>query len=1160
MNNFVHLHVHSEYSLLDGSARVKDLVRRTKELGMNSIALTDHGNMYGILEFYKTCLDEGIKPILGSEVYVTDTSLYEKNPKNRHYFHLVLLAENNKGYENLMKIVSIGNVDGYYYRPRVDYEVLKEYSEGIIATSACISGEVQDYILRGDYDGAREKALFYEEIFGKRNFFLELQDHKMEEQKVINKGLLELSEDTGIDLIASNDSHYLSRDDDIAHDVLLCIQTGKTVNDENRMKFPSNEFYLKSPEEMYELFSYAPEALENTQKIADRCHVDIEFHKTKLPHFSVPEGYSNEEYLRYLIEKGLENNYEEITEEIKERYEFEFKTIKEMGYIDYFLIVWDFVRFAKEQDIPVGPGRGSAAGSIVSYALGITNVDPLKHHLLFERFLNPERVSMPDIDIDFCYERREEVIDYVIDKYGHDKVAQIVTFGTMAAKGAIRDVGRALDIPYGKCDSIAKMVPNALNMTLDKALDISKELKTAYEKDYEVKRIIDIAKAVEGLPRHTSTHAAGVLITGSEVTDYVPLTRNDDTICTQFNMIELEELGLLKMDFLGLRTLTVIKDSLEAIERNYGIKIDLDEIDYEDPEVLELFKTANTIGIFQFESPGMRRFLKELKADQFEDLVAANSLFRPGPMDQIPQFIASKHDHTKISYIHPQLEEILKPTYGCIVYQEQVMQIVRKIGGYSFGRADLVRRAMSKKKMAEMEKERRVFIYGEKDEDGNIIVPGAIRNGVDEESATKIYDLMIAFANYAFNKSHSVAYAVVAFQTAYLKRYYPKEFMAALISSIVSDTKQVVLYLEESKRLGIEILRPDVNYSFNKFSVEDEGIRFGLLAIKGIGGAVIDSVVGAREEGGKFTDLKDFITRVSDYKAHILNKRAMEGFIRSGSLDSLIPSRAKAISVYEDILTSHVSEQKRNIKGQVDLFGNIMGEETSDFISYPNIPEFTKSELLEMEKETTGVYITGHPLDEYEEIINKINRYTIGEIKTKDETENNLFHDGKFMKIGGMIINVRRMLTKKNDLMAFVTIEDLIDSIECIIFPKVYDKYVEYLKEGEVVSVKGRLQVSDAEDTKIIVEEIIPIDKEIEKSKANKLFIRMDTIDNREQFRTVLDILNEYRGSTDVIFYFQKENSTTKNNKIKIDSDKFNDISDLLIGKAELNESDIILR
>lgn len=1154
MTNFVHLHVHSEYSLLDGSARIDDLVKRTKELGMNSIALTDHGSMYGVIQFYKACEKYGIKPIIGSEIYITNQSRFEKTTANRKYYHLVLLAKNNVGYQNLMKLVSEGFTTGYYYRPRIDYEVLKEYSEGLISTSACIGGEIQTLILEGNYEAAKEKALFYESIFEKGNFFLELQDHGMPEQKIINEGLLKLNQETGIPLIAANDSHYLNKEDYMAHDVLLCVQTGKTINDEDRMKFPGQEFYLKSPDEMAELFSYAPEAIENTQKIADMCDVNIEFHNLKLPHFDAPEGIGNEEYLRYLIIEGLKDRYGEITEDIEKRFLYEFNTIVEMGYVDYFLIVWDFVRFAKEKEIPVGPGRGSAAGSIVSYALHITDIDPLRFGLLFERFLNPERVSMPDIDIDFCYERREEVIDYVIEKYGEDKVAQIVTFGTMAARGAIRDVGRALDIPYGKCDTIAKLVPNELNMTLDRALEISKELYKYYTEDYEVKRLIDIALAVEGLPRHTSTHAAGVLITGSSVTDYVPLTRNDEIIATQFNMIELEELGLLKMDFLGLRTLTVIKDAVDSVRRNRGIELDMDKIDLEDSEVLELFKYANTLGIFQFESAGMRRFLKELKADVFEDLVAANSLFRPGPMNQIPQFVLYKHEPSQVKYLHPKLQKILEPTYGCIVYQEQVMQIVREIGGYSFGQADLVRRAMSKKKMAVMEQERQKFIYGDVDSEGNVILNGAIRNGVDERSANKIFDLMIDFANYAFNKSHSVAYAVVAFQTAYLKKYYPVEYMAALISSIVSDTKQVSLYIEECKRLNIEVLRPDVNKSYKKFTVEGDNIRFGLLGIKGIGSNAINTIVKVRKDGGEFTSLKDFIVRVGAEDSTSVNKRTIEGLIRSGAMDDIIPSRSKAMAVYEGILSSNQMEQKRNVVGQFDLFGFSEEEESYD-IEYPNVPEFTKSELLEMEKESTGVYITGHPLEEYEDLINKINVYSIGEIMDSSNEEGHTeFHDGKFIKLAGMIISVKKMITKTKNLMAFVTIEDLVGSIECIVFPKVYDRFSSLLEEGKVVTVFGKLSVSDAEATKLLVERI----GDIQEENMQKLYLRFDSVEDKFKVNSVIQELNKFKGSSKVVFYYTNEKLTTTNNELTVDLSKKEEIVKSL--GYHLRATDIVVK
>lgn len=1155
MSNFVHLHVHSEYSLLDGSARIEDMVKKTKELGMNSLALTDHGSMYGIIQFYKACERYGIKPIIGSEVYITNQSRLEKNTANRKYFHLILLAKNNTGYKNLIKLVSEGFTTGYYYRPRIDYEVLKEYSEGLIGTSACISGEVQALILDGKYEEAKEKAYFYEDIFGKGNFYLELQDHGMPEQKIINEGLLKLNKETNIPLIAANDSHYLNKDDYISHDVLLCVQTGKTINDEERMKFPSSEFYLKSPEEMAELFSYAPEALENTQKIADMCDVEIEFHNLKLPHFDAPDGIENEEYLRHLITEGLRHRYGVITEEIEKRFLYEFNTIVEMGYIDYFLIVWDFVRFAKEKDIPVGPGRGSAAGSIVSYALEITDIDPLRFGLLFERFLNPERVSMPDIDIDFCYERREEVIDYVIEKYGEEKVAQIVTFGTMAAKGAIRDVGRALDIPYGKVDSIAKLVPIDLNMTIDRALDISKELNKYYTEDYEVKRLIDIALSVEGLPRHTSTHAAGVLITGSSVTDYVPLTRNDEIIATQFNMIELEELGLLKMDFLGLRTLTVIKDAVDSVKRNRGISLNMDDIDLEDAKVLKLFEKSDTLGIFQFESAGMRRFLKDLKADVFEDLVAANSLFRPGPMNQIPQFVLSKHDPKQVKYIHPKLKEILEPTYGCIVYQEQVMQIVRLIGGYSFGQADLVRRAMSKKKMSVMEQERYKFIYGDVDETGNVILDGAIRNGVDEKSANRIFDLMIDFANYAFNKSHSVAYAVVAFRTAYLKHYYPVEYMAALISSIMGQTKQVALYIEECKRLGIEVLRPDVNKSFKKFTVEGDNIRFGLLGIKGIGAGAIDAVVKARKEGGNFTSLKDFIVRVGAVDNLAVNKRSLEGFIRSGAMDDIIPGRSKAMGVYEGILSSNQMELKRNIVGQFDLFGTAEGVEDNFDVEYPNVPEFTKSELLEMEKDSTGVYITGHPLEEYEDLINRINIYSIGEIMdNSEETLHTEFHDGKYIKLAGMIISVKKMITKTKNLMAFITIEDLVGSIECIVFPKMYDRYSSLLEEGKVVTVFGKLSVSDAEPTKILAERIADIQEE----NSKKLFIRFDSKNDTFKINSVIQELNKFKGSSKVVFYYTEQNLQSTNDKLTVDLGKIEELKKSL--QHHLKETDIVAK
>ncbi|MDX9918238.1 MAG: DNA polymerase III subunit alpha [Gudongella sp.] len=857
-SKFVHLHVHTEYSLLDGSIRIKDLISQAKELGMDSVAITDHGAMFGIVQFYQEAKRQGIRPVLGCEVYVAMKSRFSRDPKDKSQYHLVLLAENNEGYENLMKLVSEGYVNGFYYKPRIDHELLRENSKGLIGLSACLGGEVQQYLMDNNYEGAKEAAILYDEIFGRGNFYLELQNHGIDEQIQVNENLRKLSEETGIPLIATNDVHYLRREDAVVHDVLLCVQTGKTVVDEDRMKFPSEEFYLKSPEEMYSLFPHDQKALENTVKIAERCNVEIEFGKLHLPDFELPEGTDKELYFKNLCIQGLKNRYSELTPEINERFEYELNVITQMGYIDYFLIVWDFIKFARDHNIMVGPGRGSAAGSIISYALNIIDIDPLKYGLLFERFLNPERITMPDIDIDFCYERREEVIQYVIEKYGADRVAQIATFGTMAARGAIRDVGRAINMPYGEVDYIAKQIPTELGITIERALEISKTLRDEYESNPETRQLIDYAKAVEGLPRHTSTHAAGVVISKEPITKYAPLLRNNDAITTQFTMLELEELGLLKMDFLGLRTLTVIRDSVDLIKKEHGNIVDFTKIEMNDPKVLQLFEKAETLGIFQFESAGMRAFLKDLKADSFEDLVAANSLFRPGPMNQIPTFVTCKHDPSQISYLHPSLESILNMTYGCIVYQEQVMEIVRSLGGYSFGRADLVRRAMGKKKMDVMEKERKNFIYGQSDEEGNILLSGAIRNGVDEKTASKIFDLMIDFANYAFNKSHSAAYAVIAYRTAWLKTYYPVEFMAALISSIMGDTAQVSLYVQECKRLGIKILPPDINHSEAKFTVDNRQIRYGLTAVKNVGANLISAIVRARKDG-KFKSFAEFI-------------------------------------------------------------------------------------------------------------------------------------------------------------------------------------------------------------------------------------------------------------------------------------------------------------
>ena len=1128
MNKFVHLHLHSEYSLLDGSTRINLLPKRVKELGMDAVALTDHGNMYGAIAFYKACKDQGVKPILGCEVYVSEKDMTIKDKTNKR-FHLILLAENNQGFKNIMKIVSLAFVDGYYYKPRVDKEVLKKYSKGIIATSACLGGEVQRLILDRDLEAAKAAALEYREIFGENNFFLELQDHGMPEQARVNRELIKISEELNLPLTVSNDVHYLDRDDAKSHDVLLCIQTGKTINEENRMKFPSDEFYLKSPDEMAALFPENKDALENTVTIANRCNVEIKFHEQHLPEFTVPEGYTHEDYLKKLALDGMYARYENVTDDIKERFDFEFNTIKNMGFVDYFLIVWDFIRYARKHEIQVGPGRGSAAGSIVSYCLGITDVDPLKFNLLFERFLNPERVSMPDIDIDFCYERREEVIEYVNRKYGESHVAQIVTFGTMAARNAIRDVGRALDMSYAKVDYIAKQVPQALNMTLKKALEISETFKGIYDSEEESRLLIDMALKLEGLPRHTSTHAAGVVISKDELTEYVPLTRNDKIIATQFNMIELEELGLLKMDFLGLRTLTVIRDAINLIRENEGKTISFEKFDYNDPDVLKMFAKSETLGVFQFESSGMRAFLKELKPDEFSDLVAANALFRPGPMKQIPKFVASKHDKSKISYIHPKLEPILKSTYGCIVYQEQVMQIVQQIGGYSLGRADIVRRAISKKKMKVMEEERQNFIYGNEKEG----VCGAIANGVDEKSANEIYDLIIDFADYAFNKSHSVAYSVVAYRTAWLKYYYPREFMAAQISTYTNDIKQVSLYIEEIKRLGIEILPPNINYSFKNFTVEDKKIRFGLKAVKNVGDNLIDVIVRGRDKG-KYKSLKDFVDKINAIDKSALNKRAVEALIRCGAMDDFEGNRAQYLAIYESVLSSSSSTAKNNVLGQFSLFENTNVSE-----DLPILRDFKQKDKLDMEKEVIGMYISGHPLDPYREIIEKSTNINTNQIFEK--YRENLLKYSK-VKVGGILKSKKTMITKNNKMMAFAALEDLFGTIELVIFPNVFSKYKDLIDDENVVFVEGHFQESEVEEPKILVDSI----SKIKMPTKNKLYISIDSMKNPNVIE-MKNVLKEYEGNTPVIFFEEDTRRAfgTESN-LWIDSTSFDEIKNRL--------------
>ena len=1073
--NFTHLHVHTEYSLLDGSNKINEYVARVKELGMNSAAITDHGAMYGVIDFYRAARAQGIKPILGCEVYVAPGSRFDREVTGAEdrYYHLVLLAENNQGYANLIKIVSAGFVEGYYYRPRVDKELLEKYHEGIICTSACLAGEVQRYLVRGLYDEAKKIALQYRDIFGKDNFFLELQDHGISEQQLVNQQLLRMSKETGIDLVATNDVHYTYAADADSHDILLCIQTGKKLQDEDRMRYEGGQYYVKSPEEMAQLFPYALQALENTQKIADRCNVEIEFGVTKLPRFDVPEGYTSWEYLNKLCYEGLAERYPVAqAEALKEKLQYELDIIQKMGYVDYFLIVWDFIKYARDNDIMVGPGRGSAAGSLVSYTLGITKLDPIRYNLLFERFLNPERVSMPDIDVDFCYERRQEVIDYVVRKYGKEKVVQIVTFGTLAARGVIRDVGRVLDIPYSVVDSVAKMVPQELNITIDKALQESPDLRKVYEEDEDMHRLIDMSKRLEGLPRHTSMHAAGVVICQKAADEYVPLSRGSDgSITTQFVMTTLEELGLLKMDFLGLRTLTVIQDAVKLAEKSSGKHIDMDHIDYDDKAVLDSLCTGKCDGVFQLESAGMKSFMKELKPNSLEDLIAGISLYRPGPMDFIPQYIKGKNDPQAVTYACPQLKPILEPTYGCIVYQEQVMQIVRDLGGYTLGRSDLLRRAMSKKKASVMEKERQNFVYGNAQEG----VPGCIRNGISEEVANKIYDDMIDFAKYAFNKSHAAAYAVVSYQTAWLKYYYPLEFMASLMTSVIDNPTKVAGYHLTCRQMGIEILPPDVNKGQSGFTVEDGKIRYGLSAIKSIGRPVIKALVEERERGGQYKSLKDFVQRMNGKD---INKRTIESFIKSGALDSLGGTRKQLMTVYSHVIDAVNQERKTSMTGQMSLF-DLMDDETKREyeVSMPDVGEYAKEELLAMEKDVLGFYVSGHPLEQYEAMWRKRISNVTTDFAPDEETGYPLVKDQAKAIIGGMITGKTIKYTKTNQTMAFLNVEDLVGVVEVIVFPKTYEKYRSLLEPDKKVFIIGRVAAEDDKPSKLICESIQEFEK-----------------------------------------------------------------------------------
>lgn len=1138
---FTHLHVHTEYSLLDGSSKIKELIAMTKDLGMDSIAITDHGVMYGVIDFYREAIANDIKPIIGCEVYVAARKRTDKDPQlDASSYHLVLLAENNIGYQNLMKLVSIGFVEGFYYKPRIDLELLEQYNEGIIALSACLGGHVQNKILTVSYDKAKEVALNYQRIMGEGNFFLELQDHGYKEQKQVNQELVRMSKETGIPLVATNDIHYTYKEDQAAHDILLCIQTNKKVNDEDRMRYKGGQFYLKSPDEMYELFPYAKDALKNTYDIAQRCHVDFEFGVTKLPKYDIPEGYDASSYLRKLCTEGLHARYSDPTDDIKERLEYELSVIEEMGYVDYFLIVWDFIKYAKDHDIMVGPGRGSAAGSIVAYALRITDIDPIKYNLIFERFLNPDRVSMPDIDIDFCYERRQEVIDYVVEKYGEEKVAQIITFGTMAARAVIRDVGRALDLPYAQVDKVAKMIPFELGITIGKALKINRELADIYNEDEETKYLLDMSMRLEGLPRHSSTHAAGVVICQEPVMEYVPLNANDGAITTQFTMTTLEELGLLKMDFLGLRTLTVIQNAVKLIKHR-GIEIDIDHMDYHDAAVYELIGSGKTEGIFQLESAGMKNFMKELKPNSLEDIIAGVSLYRPGPMDFIPKYIKGRHSQGNIEYTCPELEPILQPTYGCIVYQEQVMQIVRDLAGYTLGRSDILRRAMSKKKAKVMEKERKNFIYGNEEEQ----VIGCINNGISEKVANQIYDEMIDFAKYAFNKSHAACYAVVAYQTAWLKKYYPVEFMAALLTSVMYHGSKVSEYIGTCRHMDIALLPPDVNEGYANFSVSEGKIRYGLAAIKNVGRGAIKGLVAERKANGPFESITDFCERLGSE----INKRMLESLIKAGAFDSLKGSRKQYMHAYKAIMDSIIQTKKRSIEGQINLF-DFASAEDEDHTSFeeqlPDVGEFPEEALLTHEKEVLGIYLSGHPLDKHKEAIEELtNVRSLDFIYDEDESSPNKLYDGQDVTIGGMITTKTIKTTRNNKMMAFISLEDLYGVVEIIIFPNDYERNKDVLAEDAKIFIKGRVSLVEEQDSKIILQKLIPFDR-INQS----LYLKVKDFETYQMLENKLaKQLDAYKGTNQVIIYLEKEKTAKQ----------WDITSGVLIEKALLDELKLIL-
>lgn len=1131
MGGFVHLHVHTEYSLLDGFTKINGMMERVKELGMDAIAITDHGTMFGVIEFYKAARKHGIKPIIGCEVYTAPRRMEDKDPiKDKNQGHLVLLAKNNRGYQNLIKLVSESFVRGFYYKPRIDYALLKEHSEGLIVLSACIAGDIQQLLLQGQYQQAKALALDLKETFGP-DFYLELQDHQLPEQKQLNPLLVKMSRETGIPLVATNDSHYTYQEDAEAHDILLCIQTGKTLGDEERLKFPNDQFYLKSQEEMEALFPYAPEAIANTVKIAQECNVEFDFNTIHLPEYTPPQGKTAEAYLKELCYQGLNKRYGNPSQELVDRLEYELKTILNMGYTEYFLIVWDFIKYAKDRGIPVGPGRGSAAGSLVAYTLEITDIDPVRYNLIFERFLNPERVTMPDIDIDFCYERREEVIDYVKKKYGAEKVAQIITFGTMAARAAIRDVGRVIDMPYHEVDQIAKQVPFASGMTLEKALEMNPVLRQMAEEDDSAKYLITMAKKLEGMPRHASTHAAGVVIAKKDLAEYVPLYMHDNSVTTQFTMGHLEELGLLKMDFLGLRTLTVIRDAMNMVKEHYGREIDFSKIGFEDPKVYEMISRGDTLGLFQLESAGMIQFLKELKPSTFEDIIAGISLYRPGPMDSIPKYIRYKNHPEEIKYKHPLLEPILNVTYGCMVYQEQVMQVVRDLAGYSYARSDMVRRAMSKKKRDVMEEERRYFIYGKVDAAGNVELPGCIANGVPEAVANEIYDEMIDFANYAFNKSHAAAYAVLAYETGYLKAYYPVEFMAALMTSVMGSSSKVAQYIQDCKRMGIEVLQPDINHSFSKFNVESGKIRFGLAAVKNVGHSMIQAIVAARKERGPFTSFSDFCNRVD---SRDLNKRALESLIKCGAFDCLGANRAQLLASYERILDGVNQNRRRNIQGQIGLFD--LGGETTPLVQeepLPDIKEFDEKTKLNLEKEVLGLYVSGHPLSQFEEELRqRVTAYSNELVEMKEHPEEASLKDGSVVRVGGIVVDRSTKTTKHNQMMAFITLEDPYGTIECIVFPKVYLRYRPLLEKDSPLLIEGTLNFKEEEEPKVLVNNIYLLGQGTpppQKPQSLKLILEGEA--GPKLWEQVKPILRKHQGDTPVYVWIKQQNTKGKVNR-----------------------------